>query len=55
MKYTIPNEVIVHCTGVVTDHEIQELKKRIASGTTTADDVVLLDKVLEYAKVRTTG
>ena len=45
---------VLHCTGVVTDHEIQELKKRIASGTTTADDVVLLDKVLEYAKVRTT-
>jgi len=55
MKYTIPNEVIVHCTGVVTEYEINELKKRIASGTTTADDVVLLEKVLEYAKVRTTG
>lgn len=56
MSYLFPglDDVIVHCTGVVTEYEINELKKRIASGMTTADDVVLLDKVLEYAKVHTT-
>lgn len=41
---------VLHCTGSVTEYEINELKKRIASGTTTADDVVLLEKVLEYGK-----
>lgn len=45
---------VLHCTGTVTEYEINELKRRIASGMTTADDVVLLEKALEYGKVRTT-
>ena len=39
---------VLHCTGVVTEYEINELKERIASGMTTADDVDLLDKVIKY-------
>lgn len=41
---------VVYCTGTVTDSEIAALKKRIANGTTTADDVVLLDRLLCQAQ-----
>lgn len=46
-----PDEVL-HCTGVVTEYEINELKKRIASGMTTADDVVLLEKIISDGEHR---
>lgn len=48
------DDEIVHCTGVVTEYELNELKKRIASGMTTADDVDLLDKVIKHVTFNTT-
>ena len=38
---------VVHCTGTVTEYELNSLRTRIANGMTTADDVVLLDKVIK--------
>lgn len=41
---------VLYCTGSVTEYQIKELKRRIANGTTTADDVVLLERIL-YGRV----
>lgn len=38
----------LYCTGTITESEILALKQRISNGTTTADDVVLLDRILEW-------
>jgi hypothetical protein len=48
---TSDDDEVVYCTGTVTEYQIKELKRRIASGTTTAEDVVLLERLL-YERTR---
>ena len=52
MKQIESDEEVVYCTGQVTEHEIAELKKRISNGTTTANDVVLLDRIIHGVQKR---
>lgn len=37
---------VLYCTGSVTEAEVQAFKHRISNGMTTADDVVLLERIL---------
>ena len=46
MKPLDEQDEVLYCTGTPTEHQINELKKRIANGTTTADDVVLLEGII---------
>lgn len=40
------DDEVLYCTGTVTEAEIQAFKQRISNGMTTADDVVLLERLL---------
>lgn len=46
IKHSGEQDEVVHCTGSITMCQITEFKRRIANGTTTADDVVLLEGIL---------
>ena len=42
------DDTVLHCTGTVTDYELEAFKKRIASATTTIGDVKLLEELICY-------